>query len=108
MKQMSALAAWILAALLVAGTFAAVRSHAQDELPSADASITRRVESAFARDPFLRSQAIYVETHDGVVNLSGFVRSLEDIEKAGDLARGTRGVSAVRNALRVSNRPSRA
>lgn len=107
-SMLPALVAWIMAILLVAGTFSAGHSQAQDELPSADASITRRVESAFARDPFLRSQQIYVETQDGVVNLSGFVRSLEDIAKAGDLARGTRGVSAVRNGLRVANRPSRA
>jgi hypothetical protein len=102
------LAAWIMAVVLVAGTFAAVRSQAQDQVPSEDASITRRVESALAKDPFLRSQEIYVETQDGVVNLSGFVRSLEDIAKAGDLARGVRGVAAVRNGLRVANRPSRA
>jgi osmotically-inducible protein OsmY len=42
------------------------------------------------------------------VNLSGFVRSLDDVAKAAELARGVRGVSAVRNGLRVANRPSRA
>jgi osmotically-inducible protein OsmY len=107
-KGLQTLGAWIMAILLDAGTFAAVRSQAQDPAPSQDSSITRRVESALAQDPFLRSQQIYVETQDGVVNLSGFVRSLEDIANAGDLARGVRGVSAVRNGLRVANRPSRA
>jgi len=98
----------MVALVLVAGTFAAGGSHAQDPAPSEDASITRRVETAIAKDPFLRGMEIHVETQDGVVNLSGFVRSLEDIEKAGELARAVRGVSAVRNGLRVANRPSRA
>jgi osmotically-inducible protein OsmY len=97
-----------MAVVLAVGTFAAGFSQAQDPVPSEDVSITRRVETAIAKDPFLRSMEIHVETQDGVVNLSGFVRSLQDIEKAGDLARAVRGVSAVRNTLRVANRPSRA
>lgn len=108
MKAVAAVAAWLAAAVLVAATFAAGRVQAQEPALSPDASITRRVESALARDPFLRSQQIYVETQDGVVNLSGFVRSLEDIAKAFELTRRVRGVSAVRNGLRVANRPSRA
>ncbi len=77
-------------------------------MASPDAAITTRVEGAFARDPFLRSMHIKVETQRGVVNLTGFVRSVEDIAKAGGLARAVSGVSAVRNGLRVQNRPSRA
>ena len=107
-KDIAALAAWLAAAVLVAATLVVSRLEAQEPEFSADAAITRRVETAFAHDPFLRSQEIYVETHDGVVNLSGFVRSLEDIAKAAELARGVRGVSAVRNGLRVTNRASRA
>jgi len=109
-KVLTALAAWIAAVLLVAATFAAGPGQVQDstEAAPADAAITQRVENALAKDPFLRSQEIYVETQDGVVNLTGFVRSLEGIAKAEELARGVRGVSAVRNGLRVANRPSQA
>ena len=107
-QHLSAAAAWILALLLVAGTLAASRAQAQEPPASADAAITQRVESALANDPFLRAMQIHVETQDGVVNLSGFVRSLEDASKAGELARGVRGVKAVRNGLRVADRPSRA
>lgn len=109
-KVLTALAAWIAAVLLVAATFAAGPGQVQDstEATPADAAITQRVENALAKDPFLRSQEIYVETQDGVVNLTGFVRSLEGIAKAEELARGVRGVSAVRNGLRVANRPSQA
>ena len=45
---------------------------------------------------------------DGVVNLTGFVRTLEDIARAGAVAKQVSGVSAVRNGLRVADRPSRA
>jgi osmotically-inducible protein OsmY len=44
---------------------------------------------------------IYIETQDRVVDLAGFVRSMDDIAKAGELARAVSGVSAVRNGLRV-------
>jgi hypothetical protein len=109
-KVLTALAAWIAAVLLVAATFAAGPGQVQDstEATPADAAITQRVENALAKDPFLRSQEIYVETQDGVVNLTGFVRSLDGIARAEELARGVRGVSAVRNGLRVANRPSQA
>src|ERR1041385_608017 len=70
-KVLTALAAWIAAVLLVAATFAAGPGQVQDstEATPADAAITQRVENALAKDPFLRSQEIYVETQDGVVNL---------------------------------------
>jgi len=42
MKGFTAFAAWILAWLLVAGTFAAGRTPAQDLPPSGDPSITWR------------------------------------------------------------------
>jgi osmotically-inducible protein OsmY len=92
---------WIVA-LLLAAAFAA--AQAQERPGSADAGITQRVERALAEDPFLSSMEIYTETQDRVVNLSGFVRSMDDIAKAGELARGVSGVSAVRNGLRVVNR----
>jgi len=98
-------AAWILAVLLAAGTLPA---QAQEKSSSPDASITTRVESVLARDPFLRSMDIKVETQSGVVSLTGFVRSVQDIDTAGDLARAVSGVSGVRNGLRVANRPDRA
>jgi hypothetical protein len=42
MKGLTAFSAWVLALLLVAGTFAAGRSPAQDPPPSGDPSITWR------------------------------------------------------------------
>jgi hyperosmotically inducible protein len=102
------IAAALLAALLVAATFFAGNAQAQDKPASPDASITARVESVLAKDPVLAGMDIKVETQSGVVSLSGFVRSVRDIAKAGDLARAVSGVSGVRNGLRVANRPDRA
>jgi osmotically-inducible protein OsmY len=103
-----ALLVWLLAVLLVAGTFAASRVQAQDKPPVADAAITQRVQSALAKDAVLGGMEIRVATQDGMVSLTGFVRTLEDIAKAGALAQRVRGVTGVRNDLRVANRPSRA
>ena len=107
-SRLPAIAAWLLAVLLVAGTFAAGRSQAQDQPPIADSTITQRVQQAIAQDRVLANLHIEVRTQDGMVNLTGFVRSLEDIARAEDLARAVRGVSGVRNGLQVANRPSRA
>lgn len=114
MSRLPAIAAWLLAVLLVVATFDAVRSQAQDKpqaqdkQPIADSTITQRVQRAIAQDRGLADLHIEVRTQDGMVNLTGFVRTLEDIARAGELARAVRGVSGVKNDLRVANRPSRA
>src|ERR1043165_5430033 len=112
-KVLTALAAWIAGGAgvrppLAPGPAGPGQVQEATEATPADAAITQRVENALAKDPFLRSQEIYVETQDGVVNLTGFVRSLDGIARAEERARGVRGVSAVRNGLRVANRPSQA
>jgi len=73
-----------------------------------DAVITGRVTSALDNDPVLRDMHISVETRDRVVHLRGFVDSMAQVDRAAALARRVEGVSAVRNAIRVTNRPSRA
>lgn len=108
MKLVPAVAAWLLAVLLVAGTFAASRAQAQDKQLIDDSAVTQRVQKAIAQDRDLAAQHIEVRTQDGMVSLTGFARSLEDIARAGELVRAVRGVSGVRNDLRVADRPSRA
>ena len=94
--------------LLVAGTFAAGRAQAQEKRLIDDSTITQRVQNAIAQDRDPRQPAHRGAHADGLVNLTGFVRSLEDIARAGELVRAVRGVSGVKNGLRVANRPSRA
>jgi osmotically-inducible protein OsmY len=102
---------WITIALLAA--LGAPAASAQDKAPEKgagfdDAVITQLVTHALDNDTLLREMRISVETRDRVVHLRGLVESAAQVDRAGALARGVKGVSAVRNAIRIANRPSRA
>jgi hyperosmotically inducible protein len=66
-----------------------------------DAVITTKVKAAIFNEPTLKSAEINVETFKGVVQLSGFVNSQADINKAAELARSVKGVTSVKNDMRV-------
>ena len=66
-----------------------------------DTVITSKVKAAIFDDPSLKSAEINVETFKGVVQLSGFVNSREDINKAAQVARGVKGVVSVKNDMRL-------
>ena len=66
-----------------------------------DSVITSKVKAAIFNDPNLKVNEINVETFKGVVQLSGFVRSQADINKAVQVARGVAGVKSVKNDMRV-------
>jgi osmotically-inducible protein OsmY len=66
-----------------------------------DSVITTKVKAAILNEPTLSSAEINVETFKGVVQLSGFVNSKADINKAAALARGVSGVSSVKNDMRL-------
>jgi len=66
-----------------------------------DAVITTRVKAAIFNEPTLKSTEINVETFKGVVQLSGFVNSQADISKAVSLARSVKGVTGVKNDMRL-------
>ena len=66
-----------------------------------DHGTSSRVRAALANDSQYKYDEVNVETFKGTVQLSGFVSSRADINKAGDLARGVKGVTSVRNDMRV-------
>lgn len=66
-----------------------------------DAVITTKVKAAIFNEPSLKSAEINVETFKGVVQLSGFVNSQADINKAASLARSVNGVTSVKNDMRL-------
>ena len=70
-----------------------------------DSVITAKVKTAVFEDPMLKSAEINVETYKGIVQLSGFVRSRADINRAVAVARGVRGVSSVENVMIVKGQP---
>ena len=66
-----------------------------------DTAITTKVKAAIFNDPSLKSTEINVETYKGIVQLSGFVRSSADINRAVEVARGVGGVTSVKNVMIV-------
>jgi len=66
-----------------------------------DTTITTRVKTAIYQDEMLKSTEINVETFKGRVQLSGFVSTRPSIDRAGVVAKGVKGVTAVTNDLRL-------
>lgn len=66
-----------------------------------DSVITAKVKAQLAADDFLKSFEISVESRKGIVQLSGFVDSQNAVNKAGEIARGVKGVISVENDLIV-------
>lgn len=59
------------------------------------------MKAAIFNEPTLKSAEINVETFKGVVQLGGFVNSQADINKAVEIARGVKGVTSVKNDMRL-------
>jgi osmotically-inducible protein OsmY len=66
-----------------------------------DRVITTKVKAALVEDPMTKAYQINVDTFKGEVQLSGFVDSAQSVKKAGEVARGVKGVTSVKNNLIV-------
>ena len=66
-----------------------------------DTFITTKVKAAILDEATLKSAEINVETFKGVVQLSGFVTSRADMNKAVEVARSVKGVTSVKNDMRL-------
>jgi osmotically-inducible protein OsmY len=64
-----------------------------------DSVITAKVKAAILHEPGLKVAEINVETFKGIVQLSGFVSSQADMDKAVEIARGVGGVKSVTNKM---------
>src|SRR5437016_3055900 len=92
----------ILAALLLLAAAAGSGPAAAQAVPSlGDASITARVERALDNERSLEHANVSVTTEDGVVNLSGTVKSKAERSKASAVATKVEGVKKVKNDLKV-------
>ena len=90
--------------LVLIASFAACASTSKQESTGEyidDSVITTKVKSLLARDDFLKSYQISVETYKGTVQLSGFVGSEKAIDKAVEIAESVKGVGSVKNSLIV-------
>jgi osmotically-inducible protein OsmY len=66
-----------------------------------DSVITTSVKAAILNEASLKVAEINVETYKGVVQLSGFVRSSENIATAMNVARNVKGVRSVKDDMRL-------
>jgi osmotically-inducible protein OsmY len=66
-----------------------------------DSAITTSVKAAIFNDSSLKSAEINVETFKGRVQLSGFVRTQANIDRAVVVAQGINGVTSVANDMRI-------
>ena len=102
MQRLKQLSAFFIAVLLVSLLGCASTSSREGTGEYVDDSvITTKVKAAIFNEPTLKVAQINVETFKGVVQLSGFVRSQADINKAVEVARGVAGVTSVRNDMRL-------
>lgn len=102
MKQLKYFSAFFLTVMLV--SFLGCASTAKQEGTGEyidDSAITTKVKAAILNEPGLKVAEINVETFKGVVQLSGFVSSKADENKAVEVARGVKGVKSVKDDMRL-------
>jgi len=80
---------------------ASTRSHESTGEYVDDSVITLKVKTAILADEALKSAEINVETFKGVVQLSGFVNSQADINRAVVVAKNVDGVTSVKNDMQL-------
>ena len=68
---------------------------------ASDRAITARVKSALIADPIVKAHEVDVTTFRGVVQLSGFVETQGEKDRAGQRASEAKGVLEVHNDLVV-------
>lgn len=71
-----------------------------------DSGVTAKAKAALVDDEAIKSTDISVETHQGVVTLSGFVTSQNQAEKAVALVQKVEGVKSVSDKLHVRDSKS--
>ncbi|MBX9869951.1 MAG: BON domain-containing protein [Burkholderiaceae bacterium] len=102
MKSLHRVAALLFAVSLLAltGCASTPRQEGTGEYVD-DTVITTRVKAEIFGEATLKSAEINVETFKGIVQLSGFVSSTADINKAVSIARNIKGVKSVKNDMHV-------
>jgi len=80
---------------------AATRTHEGTGQYIDDSVITTKVKAAVLGEPGLKVSEINVETFKGVVQLSGFVSSRDDIKSAIRVASAVDGVKSVKNDMQL-------
>jgi hypothetical protein len=72
-----------------------------------DKAMVRNVEEALENDPVYKLDEVRVTSYRGTVQLSGFVTSEEQLERAGEIAADVPGVQTVDNNVSIKPAPLR-
>jgi hyperosmotically inducible periplasmic protein len=100
-------AAFACAALTLVGGCKSTQTQAATApgtLTTGDAELAARVKQALTADPDLKSLPVSVATYRGAVQLSGYVDSEAQIQKALAVTRGVSGAQSVSNDLQIRPR----
>jgi len=102
MYPIKTLSAIFATAILVATLgCASTRTHEGTGQYVDDSAITTKVKSAILAEPGLKVSEINVETFKGVVQLSGFVSSRDDMKSAVRVASAVSGVKSVKDDMQL-------
>ena len=74
----------------------------RSDQPVDDTLITTKVKAKMAKDKQVSAINIHVKTVNGVVELSGTAKSMDESSKAASLASGIKGVKSVTNNIKVN------
>jgi len=89
------------AGLMALGVLGACTSTQPAKVQFDDSAITTAVKAEMIKDPVVSALAVDVTTNEGVVVLTGRVKSAQESAQAEKIARDTNGVKRVRNLLKV-------
>jgi osmotically-inducible protein OsmY len=90
---------------LILGLLLASGCAAKTNATTDDASISTRVKIALLNTPQVGTQRLEAKTFQGVVTLSGTVRSQAEADQAIAAARKIKGVRDVKSELRIVTNP---
>lgn len=83
------------------GNYKSALQQARVEAYLDDSTVTAKIKAELLKDNGIKGFAIKVETHRGMVILSGFVDTEAQARRAVEIASGIRGVQNVKNSLVV-------
>lgn len=91
----------VLSILFTVGCQTPYQGQTLFSLPATDNSLAVRVNDAIRADKHLANLPIQVQISEGVVNLSGYVKTIRQSDTAAEIASKVSGVKSVQNSLIV-------
>jgi len=92
---------WVLAGALILGLAGCANSGEKTGAYVDDSWITTKVKSEMVANNDVSARNISVTTTSGVVKLTGTAATIQESNRAAQIARGVAGVKAVENDIRV-------